>query len=701
MEENLYNLQADDALLGVASIVPFLRNDSASRVQMAGSQLGQALPIIRPEARKVMTGVEYELGEHCYHIRMPVTGRVIGLYNRYAPILDDGQAHAPSQTLVFEDTTTGEIGSVEIVRYQSHSSHFCYSYVPGEGAEMMTPGQVIPKDTILMRVNCVDDHGAYRFGVNANVAYMAVPGVSDDSIVASESCMRKYAYTILETVCISWGPGKTPLNLYGNESNYKIFPDIGETLPTGMPLMALRSTQECEDDTLGPIMLHNKATRKIDYGTDTLFCVPDGSRVVDVVIYHDPRQGQILPSDAQPLRYYQGAQAHATKIVDLYNRIMRNNPNVSWGDAMHRAVHSAMTILAPARGADAVSKVYKQNPIGKWTAWITVALTCIPAKGAKFTDQHGGKGVVSAVWPDEDMPVDQWGVRADFIQDPVGTMNRMNVGRTIEQYMYAAALTLDRHMSEITGVALGTTQHRSKPVLSVHPDKVRQAYECWREFHTSINPVIKKWDEVHGLGDPLDVVTHVLQHGTTVYLRNDNGMSATQVLDWIDSSPYKPAYGPVRYRDDSGEFVTTKADVRIAQTYIFALNKTGTSANAAGFGPVTPMGTPASLTGANAYSSPVRKQPSRAFGEAETRGMGAHAAKDNGEELLAEIFDRNNNPASVELCAAAVITADKPTRITRIIDREKHPYNPRPVAAALHMLACAGIELTYDTYEEQ
>jgi hypothetical protein len=49
------------------------------------------------------------------------------------------------------------------------------------------------------------------------------------------------------------------------------------------------------------------------------------------------------------------------------------------------------------------------------------------------------KGVVSAIWPDEDMPVDEEGIRADILISPDSVFNRMNPGQMIEQFLNRAS----------------------------------------------------------------------------------------------------------------------------------------------------------------------------------------------------------------------------------------------------------------------
>ena len=57
-----------------------------------------------------------------------------------------------------------------------------------------------------------------------------------------------------------------------------------------------------------------------------------------------------------------------------------------------------------------------------------------------------GKGVVSAIWEDDCMPVDDEGVRADIIMTPASTINRMNPSQMFEQFWNRCSLQVLRNI---------------------------------------------------------------------------------------------------------------------------------------------------------------------------------------------------------------------------------------------------------------
>lgn len=54
--------------------------------------------------------------------------------------------------------------------------------------------------------------------------------------------------------------------------------------------------------------------------------------------------------------------------------------------------------------------------------------------GDKLCNRYGNKGIVSLVEKDELMPRTPWGERLDFVINPLGILNRMNIGQLYEMY---------------------------------------------------------------------------------------------------------------------------------------------------------------------------------------------------------------------------------------------------------------------------
>lgn len=66
--------------------------------------------------------------------------------------------------------------------------------------------------------------------------------------------------------------------------------------------------------------------------------------------------------------------------------------------------------------------------------------------GDKITNNHGGKGTLTLIEKDENMPVTPWGERIDIIFNPVAIINRMNPGTIYELYTGLIAKTMARRV---------------------------------------------------------------------------------------------------------------------------------------------------------------------------------------------------------------------------------------------------------------
>lgn len=661
--------------LGVVGLNAYCSYISASRLAMFCSHIGQALVVQGSTVKRSFTGMEREYGKDVHAIRMPCNANIIRVLEKYPnPNMPGSQmvGENPITTIIYEneDSPVREIGCLHIPKHHCLHQHYGFNYVKTPDFYRCVPKARIPKDTVLATSPSVTPQGDYKFGLEAQVAFMSLPAVNEDGIIASRSFCKRMTTKGYGKRVVSWGRTMMPLNLFGDDKNYKPFPNIGERVKENGLLFASRSY----DETLAPVMMTNKALRRTDYFDKPVHAMPN-AKVIDIVVLKGNREKTILPNgmDSQCRYYYDRSVYYYRTMADEYRELQRRH-----GDTLrieprfHRLLVQAETILRLSERGH-VTPVYNNHPMDEWTVEITFEYDVVPGEGYKITGLHGNKGVIVAVWDDECMPVDALGNRAELIMDGDSVGKRMNVSLMYEHYVEAS--------SRETASAVKTALNKGRPLEEIW-DYLLGFYEIVSPpHHANVLHVVRSKDHIRRH------LEDVAQNGTYRYQPTNNPVKYHEVVS--DLQRYYPACrGPVTYISPSGRTVTTKSNVMIGGMYILLLEKTGHDWSGVSSAKLQHFGIPARLSTDDKYSSVGRHQPVRTMGESEIRLLAAVF----GGDICAELLDRNNSPAVHRNICENILRAPYPTNIDNVVDRSLVPRgHGRPVTFVNHVLECGGI----------
>jgi hypothetical protein len=665
-------------LLAAAALHPYPGCISSPRMQMFLSHIGQALVLTEPTRRSLYTGVEREFGKYIFDIKMPHDGQIIAVIDQHPNVIGR-DIENPATLVIYEIAETREIDAFLIPRYHSMHQHFGYPYIMQPAAiSKLYSGSDIPKGTVFATSPNVTEEGDWCFGREMNVAFMSLPGVIEDGIIVSKSFTKKMASKAYETRSMSWGKKYYPLNLYGDENNYKPFPDIGEYLREDGLVFGRREF----DDFLAPVEMTPEALRHPDYIYDDLvYSLVGRAKVIDINVMRDGSTGPSptpVGMEAQPAFYHARLKNYYLEIINVYKKMQRDRKeNLKLTGKFNQMIVEAM-IMQEENGKQKIERMFKLKPLDDYRVEVTFEYDVIPTIAFKATGIHGNKGVICDVWEDEDMPIDDNGNRADVIMAMHPVWNRMIPASTYEPYINATSREVTKAVRNIcTG---GMTKQN-----------VEQAWDYVMRYLEIVSPPMAQGYQSETYTANHDALIQEIlteELGLRVWAPPNNPAEVLVVIDRL-SREFPIPITPVTFKGRSGNIVRTKSPVLIGSMYMMMLEKTGADFSGVGSGKVQLFGILARLTNFDKYSTPVRQQPVRLPDESTTRlGMSVVGP------VWAELIEYSNDPATHQHIVDTILRADHPTDIKKVVDRSVVTAGrSRANLYINHVLECQGVEL--------
>ena len=705
---------------GPCGLQPFPGHVSSSRLQMFASHLGQMLVLNGSTERSIQTGMEREYGKYTFKVEMPCNGLILDIIERYPTTMGiDTIQHNPLTVVIYENVDTKEVGIINLVDYCSNHQYFGFRFAKKKGLNLLRIGGTVPKGTIFLDSPSITDEGGYKYGVQANVAYMTHPAASEDGILVSDSFLPKLGFNKYENRVVEWGKKKFALNLYGDATNYKPFPDIGDVIRADGVLMALRSYDQPE---LAIVEQGITSTQEIDYNFDTtIYADGAGGRVIDIRVHHDLADTNYAEShmDSQAQKYDGARRQFHNKILSAWKKLkyMRGE-SLQITPEFHQMVVQAEAVISEG-GKQRVFKLYRKAPLDTYRVEFVIEYPVKPDIGFKLTDTTGGKGVFCQIVKEEDMPIDSDGNRADVVFDPNATINRSNPARLYEQYLNASSRDIHKRLCFEMGITPFTREKKALAHINTLPaDTITSVYNYLLGYYAICSPVMRNWFSDGQVTDsPSEYLAQIVERGIGLHIPTDNAPNTPDIIVAISNvnesgitsltapynpvnkgiaAGYRPLYGPVSYVGNSGIRCTTVKPIRVASVYMILLEKIGDDWSAVSSGKFQHFGVLAPLTREDKYSKPARNQAVRGMGEAEVRIVVSYV----GPMFLAEMMDRNNNPVTHKAMVEALLDSDEPGNIVNLVDRKKIPFGgAKPLQILKHLCSVSGFSFKYVPYK--
>jgi len=486
-------------VMGVAaSLIPFLEHDDANRALMGSNMMRQAVPLLKPNAPFVGTGLEKTVARDSWTSLKANRGGVVE------------KADARNIFIKGEDENGAFIDHYTLSKNARTNNNTTF----GQRCSVKT-GQEIAKGQVIADGPSMDN-GELAIGVNATVAFMPWNGYNyEDAIILSQKLIKEDAFTSVhvyekevEARELKHGNEEITRDLPGVKSeNIEHLDDsgivkIGTFLKPGM-IMVGKVTPKGEikptpEERLLRAIFGEKAGHVVN---KSLYCPASMEGVVvDVKVFtkkgyeKDERAKATIEEEKEVLdiehhdKLLMLDREEMLRINDLITRselskdVEINDTTFKKGEkltaeALENVNRFAMKKVI-ASFDKAVEKEYNEikdhfikektilrenheeklsilehddilpNGVIKQVK-VYIATKRKIKVGDKMAGRHGNKGIVSNIVPQVDMPYMEDGNTVDVILNPLGVPSRMNIGQILEVHLGYAGKKLGAQIQDM------------------------------------------------------------------------------------------------------------------------------------------------------------------------------------------------------------------------------------------------------------
>lgn len=421
IKESIKDLPDYDHMLGRTLMQPFKPANSGSRALMNSVHVEHLMVPNYGEVPIIQTGYETEFGRNSSsHIVSESSYTVLNKVHKF-------EGKDDHYYLIVRDNKTGVHDIIERISYNYNTESYGFLW-NNDRLDNVKIGDQIKEGSVIKTSIGFDEFGNKMNGINLTTLYLSCAQNMEDSIIISESAAKKLETSLVKNTDIAINDNDILLNLYGNETVYKTFPDIGEYVKDGKFCSIRRMENEnilfsLSQQNLRDIMLSDRNI------------LMEG-KVVDISVYcNNPEALGDSHYNAQLFYYYNQNLRFCKEINDIVGPLAMTS----------KLSYKLKKFYGRCRDVIAGKQFFKEKLFNHVIMEVTVIQNLPMEPGDKMADRYGGKGVVSMVLPDELMPVLETGRRVEVIKNQSTCINRENIGQLHEQSLSFIGMRIIDH----------------------------------------------------------------------------------------------------------------------------------------------------------------------------------------------------------------------------------------------------------------
>lgn len=411
---------------------------SASRVIMAGHHQGQQVTVVKPQFDRNFTGKEYDLSRSTIDSsRREQDCEILAIIPKYTfdKTVPVTRETCPKFVVMVRNCGDNTLDYFEIDRY--HSKVDGYGFFPQRlNTNRIRVGEIIEKDMPITPSPALQD-SKYGQGRNLVICFGTFAETIEDANVISQSAANDMAFLQVCRVPITCSKEKRPVEISTDGGvTFNPFPDIGAIIPENGLIHATRTVNwaTCTEDT------DQDRLREVQPLHDQMWSGIPGAEILDLDFIGKSRN---MPAGYEQVQRYMRNNLKFWR--DIYKTYEKYKKRFTPTDKLEELVQTAIYRLVlegeqlpflHESHQKAIDNAEIEHPEkGKLDflhATITYGHVRPFSPGDKLTLHVGGKSVSATVYPDDAMPVDDYGIRADMMISMTTLFGRTIFGPYIE-----------------------------------------------------------------------------------------------------------------------------------------------------------------------------------------------------------------------------------------------------------------------------